>query len=255
LQLRLLCDLSPALHHAVLLVRRRIANEKLEQEAVRLRFRQRVGALLLDRILRRHDQKGRGQDVGLAAERHLPLLHGLEEGTLHLRRCTVDLVGENEVGKDRTEVHGELGALRLEDHGADDVARQQIGGELNPFELQADRRAQAPHEQGLREARKPLEQDMSVSEQRNQHALDHRILADDRFAHLGTNPLGPVLAAIQHDRAAHLIEVERSGRLSMTATTVAGVRGMNFHELRVLLRLCLFRMATDVPGRRETQNG
>ena len=40
----------------------------------------------------------------LAADRHLVLLHDLEQGRLHLRRRTVDLVGEEEVAENRAEL-------------------------------------------------------------------------------------------------------------------------------------------------------
>ena len=38
---------------------------------------------------------------GLALHGHLPLLHGLEQRGLRLRRCPVDLVGEQQVGEHR----------------------------------------------------------------------------------------------------------------------------------------------------------
>ena len=43
-----------------------------------------VGAFLLQWILRRHDEKGIRQLERLFPQRHLPLLHGLKQGTLHL---------------------------------------------------------------------------------------------------------------------------------------------------------------------------
>jgi len=39
--------------------------------------------------------------VGLVADRHLPLLHRLEEGALHLGGGAVDLVGEDDLREDR----------------------------------------------------------------------------------------------------------------------------------------------------------
>ncbi len=46
-------------------------------------------------------RNGRVEPVGLAVDRHLPLLHRLEERGLRLRRRAVDLVGEQEVREDR----------------------------------------------------------------------------------------------------------------------------------------------------------
>ena len=83
-----------ALNDRQLLVMLWIPDEDLEHEAVDLRLRERVGALGLDRILRRHDEEGIGHGVRLAADRDLALLHDLEQRALDLGRRPVDLVRE-----------------------------------------------------------------------------------------------------------------------------------------------------------------
>ena len=80
-----------------LLLLARIADQHLHHEAVDLRLGQRVGALGLDRVLRRHDEERLRHAVRLAGDRHLVLLHHLEQRALHLGRRAVDLVGEQQV--------------------------------------------------------------------------------------------------------------------------------------------------------------
>ena len=67
----------------------------LQHETIELRFRQREGPLVLDRVLRRDDHEGLGQGVRDARGGHLMLGHRLEQSGLHLRRRTVDLVDEH----------------------------------------------------------------------------------------------------------------------------------------------------------------
>ena len=93
--------LAPALEHLPLVVARRIADPGPHQEAVELRLRQRVRALILDRVLGRDHEERRVEDAGLALDRHLALRHRLEQRRLGLRRRAVDLVGKQEVRKDR----------------------------------------------------------------------------------------------------------------------------------------------------------
>ena len=57
----------------------RIIDEHHEQEAVELRFGQRIGALLLDRVLRGQHEERIGQQVPLAADGDLLLLHGFQQ--------------------------------------------------------------------------------------------------------------------------------------------------------------------------------
>ena len=78
-----------------------IIDHHLEHEAVHLRFGQRIGAFLLDRILRGQHEERRRQRDRFAAERDLAFLHRFEQRALHLGRRAVDFVGEDEVGEDR----------------------------------------------------------------------------------------------------------------------------------------------------------
>ena len=117
----------------------RVADEHLHHESVDLGLRQRVGALGLDRVLRREDEERVGDLVGLAADRHLALLHDLEERALDLGGRPVDLVGEQQVREDGAERRPELAGLLVVDARADEVGRDEVGRELDALELAADR--------------------------------------------------------------------------------------------------------------------
>ena len=76
-------------------------HEHLEHEAVLLGFGQRIGAFLLDRVLRGQHEERIAQAVAHPADRDLPFLHGFEQGGLRLGRRAVDFVGQDHVGEQR----------------------------------------------------------------------------------------------------------------------------------------------------------
>jgi hypothetical protein len=164
------------LEHPEFVVLRGVVDDDLEQETVELRFGQRVGPLLLDGILGRQHHEGIGQLEGRVTDGDLSLLHGLEQRRLHLRRRTVDLVGEHQVGEDRALVRHELRGLGIEDHGPGDVGRQQVGRELQALEPSLEGARQGAHGEGLGETRDALEQNVAPAHQRHHHRLDQFVL-------------------------------------------------------------------------------
>ena len=86
---------------AVLLRLRRIVDDDVEHEPIELRLGQRIGALLLDRVLRREHEQRPLELVAHAVDRHLVFLHRLEQRRLRLGRRAVDLVGEDHVRENR----------------------------------------------------------------------------------------------------------------------------------------------------------
>ena len=137
--------------------RRRIAEVHAHEKAVELRLGQREGADLLLRVLRRDHEERLGQRHGLAVERHLPLLHRLEQRALRLGRGAVDLVGQHELREDRAALEAELAGLAVENRHAEHVRRQQIAGELHALERQAERAGEGVRERGLADARDVLD--------------------------------------------------------------------------------------------------
>ena len=70
----------------------------------------------------------------LASNRDLSLLHDFQQRTLHLGRCAVDFVGQQQVGKHRTQHGAEFTAALVEHARSYQVGRQQVGRELDAFE-------------------------------------------------------------------------------------------------------------------------
>ncbi len=175
-------DLLPPAHpqeHFLLLVPAGIADPDLEHEAVELCLGERIGPLVLDRILGREDEEGLLEAVRGSADRDLMFLHGLEQGRLHLRRRAVDLVRQNDLREERALLDVEVLGLLVEDHGSDQIGGQQVRGELNPRERRADDLRERAHGERLGQARDSLEQDVATGQQPHEEALDHGILPHD----------------------------------------------------------------------------
>ena len=160
----------------------RIAEPDAHQEAVELGFRQRKSADLVDRVLRGDDEERRGQRVRDAIHAHLLLFHGFQQGALRLGRGAVDLVGEDHLGEQRAGLKFETAVIAVEDRGADDVGRQQVAGELDAPERQAEDRRQAAREQRLADAGNVLDQQVPVGEQAGDGEADLVLLAKDDLA-------------------------------------------------------------------------
>ena len=104
--------------HLVFTLRIRVVDQDLEEKTVELRLGQLEHVPMLVRVLRRDHEERIRKLVRLALDRHLPLLHRLEQRRLCARRRAVDLVREQHVREDRAgEEH-----LLAHPHGVD--ARQ-----------------------------------------------------------------------------------------------------------------------------------
>ena len=124
-------------------------------------------------------KNGSGSGMDLAVERHLPLLHGLEQRALRLGRGAVDLIGEHELREDRAALEAELAGLALEDGHAEHVRGQQIAGELHPLERQAQRAGEGVGERGLADARDVLDQQVPARQQAGEAQADLLLLAEN----------------------------------------------------------------------------
>ena len=105
-------------HHAPLRFDLGIADVHLQQKAVELRFRQRVGAFVLKWILRREHMERAWQNVVVSGNGYPLLLHRLEQCRLRPWTGSVDLVGHQELAKNRPlyEAKMTLSALGLLKH-------------------------------------------------------------------------------------------------------------------------------------------
>ena len=160
----------------------RVADLHVQQETIELGFGQRVGAFLLDRVLGRHDHEQALERIGLVADRDLAFLHGFEQGRLHLRRRAVDLVGQDQVMEQRALAKFERAFLRPVDVRARQVGRQQVGRELQAVEVALDALGQHLNRARLGEAGRALDKQVSVAQQRDQHAIDQVRLPDNQAA-------------------------------------------------------------------------
>ena len=119
------------------------------------------------------------------------LLHRLEQRRLRLRRRAVDLVGEDDLREDRPlhEPQPPRALLFVEDLGAGDVGRHQVGRELDALEVEIEDVGERLDQQRLGQARHAGDQAVAAGEQRDQHLLDDLVLADDDLAELGEDAL------------------------------------------------------------------
>ena len=108
-----------------------------------------------------------------AVERHVALLHRLEQGGLGLGGAAVDLVGQEQLGEDRPPGQGEARRLEVEQVGAEDVARREVRGELDTAIVQRHGASEAAHEQRLGHPRRPLHQHMPPRQEGGEEEVDH----------------------------------------------------------------------------------
>ena len=119
----------------------------------------------------------------------MPFGHHLKQRGLHLGRCAVDLVGEDEVGNHRAELDVELLLALAVDPGTDDVGGHQVGRELDAGECAADHPGECLDRERLGNAGHAFQQDVALGKQANQHPLDELVLADDDPLDLIDGPL------------------------------------------------------------------
>ena len=125
-------------------------------------------------------RNGGFERVGLAFERHLSLLHRLEQRRLRLRRRPIDLVGEQDVGEHRARNEAERHGALVEDRAARDVGGHQIGCELHACEGHRANLRERTGDQRLPDAGQILDQHMPIREHREEDQLERVAFADDR---------------------------------------------------------------------------
>ena len=123
-----------------------ISDIDLHEESVQLRLRQRIGALLLERVLRRQHMERRRQIVPHARHRDMMLLHRLKQRRLRARAGAVDLVRHQQLGENRPRMKRKArlpSSPFLHDFRPEDVGRHQVGRELHAQGVEADTRCPA----------------------------------------------------------------------------------------------------------------
>src|SRR5258707_1251265 len=90
------------------------------------------------------------------------LLEAMQERTLDLCGCTVDLVRQDEIAEYRPMFGAELAVLRAINHGADDVGGQHVRRKLQPLELHGNATRQGLQSQSLRKTGDTLQEHVTV---------------------------------------------------------------------------------------------
>lgn len=159
-----------------------IVDIDLQQKAIKLRFRQRIGTFLLQWILGGEDMEGTWQGIGLSGNRDLMFLHGLQQGRLRAGTCPVDFIGHQQLAKDRTMNEAEAAAPSLgffQHFRAGDICRHQIWGALDAIGIQTQHTTERVDQLGLGKARNADQQHMPAGQNCRQGLLDRRFLTKD----------------------------------------------------------------------------
>ncbi len=131
----------------------RVADAQPHEEAIELRFGQRICAVVLDRVLRGDHHKGRGQRVGTTIDGDLALVHGFEQRGLRLGRGAVDFVGQKKIREDRTRLKFESLGMHVVNRDTQHIAGQHVAGELKPVKTAIHRARQRLRQCGFSNAR------------------------------------------------------------------------------------------------------
>ncbi len=165
-----------------------IGHHDLQEEPIELRLWERVSAFHFDRVFGGEDTEGLIEGIARTGDGDGVFGHGFEERGLGLGSGAVDLVGKDDLAEDGAFLDceeascGALARVHDEDIGTDDVARHQVGGELDTGEAQVEGLGEGANEEGLAEARGSFEEHVTAGDEGPEHLADHVGLADDDFA-------------------------------------------------------------------------
>ena len=163
-----------------------IGHIDLHQEAIQLGFGQRIGALLLNRVLGCQHMEGTRQIVPFTRHCHMIFLHRLQQSRLRTRAGAVDFIGHQKLGEHRPLDKAEFATAipRILHHlRANNVRWHQIGCELHATGLKPEHKTQRLDQSGLRQSRHADKQRMPAREQ-GYNCIFHRLmLAENHLAH------------------------------------------------------------------------
>jgi hypothetical protein len=149
--------------------------------------------------------------VAIAGNRHVMLLHRLQQRGLGARARAVDFVGHQQLTEDRAgdEAEAAFAAGTLVQHfAAQDVGRHEIRGELDAAGVEPEHDAHGLDQLGLGEAGKADQQRMAAAEHGDERLLDHAFLPEDHAADcgLGGGDLGADRFRLAHDHVFELFQ-------------------------------------------------
>ena len=142
-----------------------IANANTHQKAVELRFGQRIGSVMLHRILRCDHHEGLLQRVGVAVDGDLQLIHGFQQRALCLGRSAIDLVRQKKIGEYRAVLELEFLGVCVVDRHPNHVAGEHVRGELDAMEAGPDRARKRLSQRGFSNPGHVLNQQVAARQQ------------------------------------------------------------------------------------------
>ena len=124
--------------------------------------------------------------------RDLAFAHPLQQRSLGLRGCAVDLICQQQVRKDgplpENKIPHAAAGLLLKDQRPCDVGGHQVRGKLDPAEVQGERLRDRIDKQGLGETGHSLQDRMPANQQGHQQLVNNGLLANDNPSHLFPEP-------------------------------------------------------------------
>src|SRR5216684_2088322 len=158
---------------------RGIAHFDAHQKAVELRFRQGIGAVMLDRILRGNHEKRLRQRERFAVDGDLRLVHGFEKRGLRARRGAIDFIGEDHVGENRPGAEFKFARFGIVDADAENIAGEQVRRELDALKAAMKGFRERLCESSFADAGNVFDEQVAAREQRDEGELDGVFLAVD----------------------------------------------------------------------------
>ena len=105
--------------------------------------------------------------------------HGFEQRALCFGRRAIHLVGQNQLGEYGAWLKFELAAVPAEHGNADDIGRQQVAGELDATEAEAEHAGQGLRQHRLAESRQVFDQQVATGQQAGNGQGDLLLLPED----------------------------------------------------------------------------
>ena len=131
----------------------RIRDYYFKHKTVDLRLRKRICTLLFYWVLSSQYEEWVRQSKSFFTYSYLMLLHSFEKCGLNLCRSTIYLIGENEVGENRTFFYNKVLVFLTINHSTDYVGRQQIRGKLNTAKVGINKLCQSFYCKGFGQSR------------------------------------------------------------------------------------------------------
>ena len=178
-----------------LIWRGRIAEVDAHQKSVELILGKEVCAFELIWILCGDHHEGAGQFMCRAVHRHRVFGHRFEQGRLCPRCRAVDLVGDDDVVKDRPWLESKGAVLSLVDGDAGDIARKQVRCALDAGHRAAHAPGQCSCKHGLAHARHILDEEMPPCQQAGNYPINRRCVTEEDG--------GDILTELVYDLSVH----------------------------------------------------